>query len=55
MPVEIIIQNIVSPITLSFLLGAIATFIRSDLEIPEPVIRIMAIFLLFSIGLQGGQ
>lgn len=55
MPIEIIIQNIVSPITLSFLLGAIATFIRSDLEIPEPVIRIMAIFLLFSIGLQGGQ
>mgnify|MGYP000558904918 CR=1 FL=1 len=41
--------------TLAFLLGIIATLIRSDLEIPEPVIRIFAIFLLFSIGLQGGR
>jgi len=33
----------------------LATLVRSELEIPEPVIKIMAIFLLFSIGLQGGQ
>ena len=52
---SIIIENLISPITLSFLLGIIATLIRSDLEIPEPVIRIFAIFLLFSIGLQGGR
>lgn len=51
----ILIENLVSPITLSFILGVIATLIRSDLEIPEPVIRIFAIFLLFSIGLQGGR
>ncbi len=51
----ILIENLISPITLAFLLGAIATLIRSDLEIPEPVIRIFAIFLLFSIGLQGGR
>jgi len=55
MPVDILIENLVSPITLAFLLGVIATLIRSDLEIPEPVMRIFAIFLLFSIGLQGGQ
>lgn len=52
---SILIENLVSPITLSFLLGILATLIRSDLEIPEPVIRIFAIFLLFSIGLQGGR
>jgi hypothetical protein len=54
-PTDVLIQNLVSPITLAFLLGMIATLIRSDLEIPEPVIKIYAIFLLFSIGLQGGQ
>lgn len=52
---SILIENLISPITLAFLLGIIATLIRSDLEIPEPVIRIFAIFLLFSIGLQGGR
>ncbi len=51
----VLIENLVSPITLAFVLGVIATLIRSDLEIPEPVIRIFAIFLLLSIGLQGGR
>ena len=52
---SILIENLISPITLAFLMGIVATLIRSDLEIPEPVIRIFAIFLLFSIGLQGGR
>ncbi len=55
MDTAILVENLISPITLAFLLGVIATLIRSDLEIPEPVIRIFAIFLLFSIGLQGGR
>ena len=55
MDTAILLENLISPITLAFLLGIIATLIRSDLEIPEPVIRIFAIFLLFSIGLQGGR
>ena len=55
MDTAILIENLISPITLAFLLGVVATLIRSDLEIPEPVIRIFAIFLLFSIGLQGGR
>lgn len=55
MDVGILLENLISPITLAFLMGVIATLIRSDLEIPEPVIRIVAIFLLFSIGLQGGR
>jgi hypothetical protein len=55
MPTDILVQNLVSPITLAFLLGMVATFIRSDLEISEPVIKIFANYLLFSIGLQGGQ
>jgi uncharacterized protein len=55
MDTSILIENLVSPYTLAFLLGIVATLIRSDLEIPEPVVRILAIFLLFSIGLQGGR
>jgi uncharacterized protein len=55
MDTAVLIENLISPITLAFLLGILATMIRSDLEIPEPVIRIFAIFLLFSIGLQGGR
>jgi len=50
-----LIENLVSPITIAFLLGMVASLVRSDLEIPEPVIRIIAIYLLFSIGLQGGR
>lgn len=55
MPAEALLENLVSPITLAFLLGMVATLLRSDLEIPEPVIRIISIYLLFSIGLQGGR
>ena len=52
---NVLYDNLVSPVTMAFLLGIFATLIRSDLEIPEPVIRIFSIFLLFSIGLQGGH
>jgi hypothetical protein len=55
MATDILVQNLVSPITLAFLLGMIAAAIRSDLEIPDPVLKIFAIFLLLSIGLQGGR
>jgi hypothetical protein len=54
-PTDLILQNLVSPITLAFLLGIVATLVRSDLELPEPMIKVFAIYLLFSIGLQGGQ
>ncbi|MFM2309027.1 MAG: hypothetical protein RLY87_1148 [Chloroflexota bacterium] len=52
---SVLYDNLVSPVTMAFLLGIFATLIKSDLEIPEPVIRIFSIFLLFSIGLQGGH
>jgi uncharacterized protein len=55
MPTDILMQNLISPITLAFALGMIAALIKSDLEIPDQVLKIMAIFLLMSIGLQGGR
>lgn len=55
MTTGILLQNLISPITLAFLMGIVATLIRSDLEIPEPILKILSIFLLLSIGIQGGR
>ncbi len=50
-----LIANMLSPIVLSFALGATAGFVRSELELPEPVLKLLSIYLLFSIGLVGGR
>ena len=42
-------------IILFFILGAFASWIRSDLEIPESVSKFLSIFLLLSLGLKGGH
>lgn len=51
---EIIRLNLLAPMTLSFVLGAVATFVRSDLKFPEPVYTALSIYLLLAIGLKGG-
>lgn len=51
----LLLANLASPIVLAFVLGAIAGFIRSELELPEPVLKLLSIYLLFSIGLVGGR
>jgi hypothetical protein len=52
--VELLTANLLSPIVLAFALGIIAGLIKSELELPEPVLKLLAIYLLFSIGLKGG-
>jgi hypothetical protein len=52
---DLLISNLLSPIVLAFALGAVAGFIRSELELPEPVLKLISIYLLFSIGLSGGR
>jgi uncharacterized protein len=52
---ELLVTNLVSPIVLAFVLGCVAGLIRSDLELPEPVLKLFSIYLLFSIGITGGQ
>jgi len=42
------------PVILFFLLGAIASFVRSDLKIPGVLYESLSIFLLLAIGLKGG-
>ena len=48
------VDNLISPIILSFVLGLSAAFMRSDLTIPEAVAKGMSIYLLFAIGFKGG-
>ncbi|WP_420861567.1 sodium-dependent bicarbonate transport family permease [Algirhabdus cladophorae] len=48
------IENLMSPIILSFALGLLASFARSDLTIPEAMAKGMSIYLLFAIGFKGG-
>lgn len=52
---DLLLVNLTSPIVLAFVLGAVAGFIRSELELPEPVLKLLSIYLLFSIGLSGGR
>jgi hypothetical protein len=46
--------NLLSPVVLCFLLGCVATWVKSDLRIPESIYSILTIYLLFALGLKGG-
>lgn len=52
---DLLFANLLQPIVLAFLLGALAGLLRSELELPEAVIKLLAIYLLFSLGLSGGR
>ncbi len=49
-----LLESLLSPMVLAFLLGLIAVWVRSDLKIPEEFYAAMTIYLLFGIGLKGG-
>ncbi len=51
---DLAIGNILSPVVLFFLLGAIAALAKSDLAIPDAVAKALALYLMMSIGLKGG-
>ncbi len=51
---SLIISNILNPPVLFFFLGMTAVFVRSDLEIPAPVPKLLSLYLLFAIGFKGG-
>lgn len=48
------IDNLGSPIILSFVLGLAASLARSDLSFPEAAAKALSIYLLFTIGFKGG-
>ncbi|MFA9290127.1 MAG: sodium-dependent bicarbonate transport family permease [Solirubrobacteraceae bacterium] len=55
MDFQILLANLTNPTILFFLLGILATVIKSDLEIPESSSKFISLYLLFAIGFKGGQ
>jgi uncharacterized protein len=51
---DLALQNLISPMVLFFLVGLFAAFAKSDLSIPEPVAKLLSLYLLMSIGFRGG-
>ncbi|MCS7088758.1 MAG: sodium-dependent bicarbonate transport family permease [Thermoflexales bacterium] len=51
---EIVRTSFLSPIVLAFIVGVIATLVKSELEFPQPVLNAISIYLVFSIALKGG-
>jgi hypothetical protein len=52
---EQLVYNLSNPTLLFFLLGIVAVIVKSDLEIPDAIIKFISLYLLFSIGFKGGQ
>jgi len=55
MDFQILISNLTNPTLLFFVLGIIATTVKSDLEIPPSISKFISLYLLFAIGFKGGQ
>ena len=55
MDVSLVTSNILSPPVLFFFLGMLAVFLKSDLEIPQPLPKLFSLYLLFAIGFKGGS
>lgn len=49
-----LLLSLLSPMVLAFLLGVVASLIKSDLKIPHEIYVAMTVYLLFAIGLKGG-
>ena len=52
---SLILSNILNPPVLFFFLGMLAVFVRSDLEIPNPLPKLFSLYLLVAIGFKGGH
>ncbi len=55
MNVDLLIENLSNPALLFFVLGIIAVYLKSDLEIPPNSSKFISLYLLFAIGFKGGQ
>ncbi len=52
---DLLIDNLTNPALLFFILGIIAVYLKSDLEIPPNSSKFISLYLLFAIGFKGGQ
>ncbi|SEP88378.1 hypothetical protein SAMN05421824_0585 [Hyunsoonleella jejuensis] len=55
MNIDVLISNLTNPVLLFFILGILATYLKSDLKIPENSSKFISLYLLFAIGFKGGQ
>jgi len=55
MNLNLLIENLTNPALLFFVLGVIAVYLKSDLEIPDNSSKFISLYLLFAIGFKGGQ
>ena len=55
MDFTLVLTNLYNPTILFFILGIIAIWIKSDLEIPPSSSKFISLYLLLSIGFKGGQ
>lgn len=55
MNIDVLISNLTNPVLLFFILGIIATIVKSDLTIPDSSSKFISLYLLFAIGFKGGQ
>lgn len=54
MSADLILANLLNPAVLFFLLGIFAVLVRSDLQLPPPIPKALALYLLLAIGFKGG-
>ena len=47
-------HNLLDPAILFFIFGVLAGAVKSNLEIPPPISRFLALYLLMALGLKGG-
>jgi uncharacterized protein len=52
---NLLVENLTNPALLFYVLGIIAIYLKSDLEIPPNSSKFISLYLLFSIGFKGGQ
>ncbi|MEY2760143.1 MAG: hypothetical protein RLZZ96_43 [Bacteroidota bacterium] len=52
---ELLIFNLTNPTLLFFILGVFAKYVKSDLEVPAASKNFISLYLLFSIGFNGGS
>lgn len=52
---EVLAQNLLSPVTLAFVLGVLARLARSEFQLPKDVYAGISIYLLLALGLHGGM
>ncbi len=55
MDFQVIGSSLTNPTLLFFVLGIVAVLLKSDLEIPASSSKFLSLYLLFSIGFNGGQ